>query len=229
MNKELISKRNPKSPIAEMFKTLRTNMQFMNSQEELKTILITSTTIGEGKTWVAANLAVTFAQAGKKVILIDADMRRGRLASLFGTERAPGLSNFLSRISDRGIDKETLEYIKATEIENLFLIPTGNIPPNPSELLGRNTIIKLLNELKEVFDIIILDGTPSLLVTDAVVLSRIVDTSIIVAAHKITKKEDLNKVKKAIENVGGKVAGVVLNKTKVKAKEYKTSYYSKTF
>lgn len=227
MRKELIAQKNPKSPIAEMFRTLRTNIQFMNSQKDLKSILVTSTMPGEGKSWVSSNLAVTFAQAGKKVILIDADLRKGRLASIFQINSKPGLSNFLSGIDEKGMNEniDILTYVKPTEVENLYLIPTGNIPPKPSELLGTEATVKMIERLKEVFDIVILDGTPSLLVTDALILSRIADTTILVAAHKSTKKEDLQKVKKSIENVGGKIAGVVLNKIPIKAKEYTSSYY----
>lgn len=227
MKKELIVQRNPKSPIAEMFRTLRTNIQFMNSKKQLKTILVTSTMPGEGKSWVSANLAITFAQSGKRVCIIDADMRKGRMANLFQTELTPGLSNYLSGIDNKGKDDELdiIKHIKATEIDNLFLVPAGNVPPNPAELLGTETTVNMLDKLKEIFDVIILDGTPAMLVTDALILSRIADTTILVASHKSTKKDDLEKIKKAIENVGGKIAGVVLNRKPVKAKEYSTSYY----
>lgn len=227
MKKELIVQKNPKSPIAEMFRTLRTNIQFMNSKKTLKTILVTSTMPGEGKSWVSANLAITFAQSGKRVCLIDADMRKGRLANLFQTDSVPGLSNYLSGIDNKGVLESTdvLRYIRQTEIEGLFLLPKGIVPPNPSELLGTETTALMLENLKEIFDIIILDGTPALLVTDALIISRIVDSTILVASYKSTKKDDLEKIKKSIENVGGKIAGVVLNKKPVKSKEYGTSYY----
>jgi len=227
MKKELIVQRNPKSPIAEMFRTLRTNIQFMNSKKELKTILVTSTMPGEGKSWVSSNLAVTFAQSGKRVCIVDADMRKGRMAALFQTDVTPGLSNYLSGFDTNGIadNEDIIKYIKPTEVENLFLIPAGNVPPNPAELLGTETTVKMIDKLKEVFDVIILDGTPGMLVTDALILSRIADTTILVASHKSTKKDDLEKVKKSIENVGGKIAGVVLNKMPVKAKEYNSAYY----
>lgn len=227
MKKELIVQRNPKSPISEMFRTLRTNIQFMNSKKELKTILVTSTMPGEGKSWVSSNLAITFAQTGKRVCLIDADMRKGRLAELFQTDKVPGLSNYLSGIDNKGVleSPDILKYMKQTEIDGLYLLPSGNVPPNPSELLGTETTVLMLENLKEIFDIIILDGTPGMLVTDALILSRISDTTILVASHKTTKKEDLEKVKRSIENVGGKIAGVVLNRKPVKAKEYSTSYY----
>ena len=227
MKKELVVQRNPKSPIAEMFRTLRTNIQFMNSKKELKTILVTSTMPGEGKSWVSSNLAITFAQSGKRVCLIDADMRKGRLAALFQVDVTPGLSNYLSGIDNKGMtdNADILKYVKPTEVENLFLIPAGNVPPNPAELLQTEATPNMIDRLKEIFDIIILDGTPAMLVTDALILSRIVDTTFIVASHKSTKKDDLQKIKRSIENVGGKIAGVVLNRKPVKAKEYSTSYY----
>lgn len=227
MKKEIIAHKDPKSPIAEIFRTLRTNIQFMNSQKSLKTLLVTSTMPVEGKTWVASNLAVTFAQAGKKVALIDADMRKGRLHKLFQVSVLPGLSNYLSGIDESGKVEENniFKYIKKTEVENLYVIPAGNVPPNPSELLASETTINMLDKLKEIFDIIILDGTPCLLVTDAIILSRIVDSTIIVTAHKLTKKDNLQRVKKSIENVGGKIAGVVVNKVPVNIQSYKSSYY----
>lgn len=226
MKKELIVQRSPKSPIAEVFRTLRTNIQFMNSKKTLKTLLFTSTMPEEGKSWISSNLAITFAQAGKKVILIDADMRKGRLHNMFQTDKVPGLSNYLSGIDSLGnTHNDIIKYVRGTEIDNLFLIPAGNIPPNPSELLASELTVEMLERLKDVFDIVILDGTPSLLVTDAIILSRLVDTTIIVTSHKFTKKDNLQKVKKAIENVGGNIAGVVINKIPVNVSKYESTYY----
>ena len=108
MKKELIAHQEPKSPISEIFRTLRTNIQFMNTKNKLKTILVTSTLPGEGKSWVTSNLAVTFAQAGKKVVLIDADMRKGRQYTIFGVSPIPGLSNYLSGI---GVKNESFNII----------------------------------------------------------------------------------------------------------------------
>ena len=231
MKRELIAQRTPKSPIAEVFRTLRTNIQFMNSKKSMKTLLVTSTMPGEGKSWVAANLAITFAQAGKKVLIIDADMRKGRQHVMFNVENKIGLSNFLSGIDELGRNEnlDILKYVRATEIQNLFLIPAGNVPPNPSELLASETTINMIEKLKEVFDFIIFDGTPSLLVTDALIVARLVDSTVIVTAHNSTKKENLEKVKKDIENVGGNIVGVILNKIPINAKKYmETYYYSST-
>ena len=228
MRKELIAQRDPKSPVSETFRTLRTNIQFMNTNNQLKTLLITSTLSGEGKSWVASNLAVTFAHAGKKVILIDADMRKGRQYTIFEVSPRPGLSNYLSGIdsnSEENSMDEIIDYIQETEVKNLYVISAGNIPPNPSELLINPKMVNLLDKLKQVSDIVIIDGTPSKLVTDSVILSRIVDSTLIVSAHNQTRKDDLERVIKDVRNVGGNVAGVVYNKIPVSSKKYNQTYY----
>lgn len=228
MRKELIAQRDPKSPVSETFRTLRTNIQFMNTNNKLKTLLITSTSPGEGKSWVASNLAVTFAHAGKKVILIDADMRKGRQYTIFEVSPRPGLSNYLSGIdsnSEENSMDEIIDYIQETEVKNLYVISAGNIPPTPSELLITPKMVNLLDKLKQVSDIVIIDGTPCELVTDSVILSRLVDSTVIVTAHKQTKKDALQKIVTNIQNVGGKIAGIVLNKIPVSAKRYEQSYY----
>lgn len=227
MRKELVTQQDPKSPISEVFRTLRTNIQFMNTKGKLKSILITSTLPGEGKSWTASNLAVTFAQAGKKVVLIDADMRKGRIYSIFGVSPRPGLSNYLSGVDwDEGeASNDLADYIQETDIENLYVIAAGNVPPNPSELLISDQMTDLMEKLKKLFDIIIFDGTPSQLVTDSLILTRLVDSTVIVTASEETKKEDLRRVIKNIKNVGGKIAGVVLNKVPIDPKKYEESYY----
>ena len=228
MKKELIAYKDPKSPVSEMFRTLRTNLQFMNTDDELKTILITSTLPGEGKSWIASNLAVTFAQTGKSVILIDGDMRKGRQYTIFDVLPRPGLSNYLSGVINDHKNRKTdgiEEFIQETDIENLSVISAGNVPPNPSELLVSHKMTKLINELNDMYDIIIFDGTPSLLVTDAIILSRLVDMTLLITAHKETKVDNIDKVKRTIENVGGKVAGVVVNKIPTSSKKYQDTYY----
>ena len=228
MKKELIAELDPKSPISEVFRTLRTNIQFMNTKGKLKTILVTSTFPGEGKSWVASNLAVTFAQAGKKVVLIDADMRKGRQYNIFGISPIPGLSNYLSGVDIDDEERDVTDiadYVQDTEVDNLFVMPAGNIPPNPSELLISPQMVDLLEQLKELCDIVIIDGTPNELVTDSLIITRLVDSTIIVTACKQTKKDNLRRAIQNIQNVGGKIAGVVVNKVPIAAKKYEQSYY----
>ena len=228
MKKEVIAHKNPKSPISEIFRTLRTNIQFMDTNKKMKTLLVTSTFPGEGKSWVTSNLAVTFAQAGKRVVLIDADMRKGRQYSIFEVSPTPGLSNYLSQteIDENGHSSEDIRnYIQETEVSNLFVVSAGNVPPNPSELLVSAQMVTLINELRNIYDLVIIDGTPCELVTDSVILSRLVDSTIVVTAHKKTKKDALDRVIKNIQNVGGTIAGVVLNKMPITSKRYGESYY----
>ena len=228
MKKEIITKIDPKSPASEAFRSLRTNIQYINKSEKSQTLLITSTTQGEGKSWIAANLAVTFAQAGKNVIVIDADMRRPRQNSIFEVDMFPGLSNYLSGINSSGVAKDIKikDCVRETEIENLYLLPAGNIPPNPSELLVGDRLLKLINELKKIFDVIVFDGAPCLLVTDATIISRYVDFTILVSSQGKTKIDELKLAKKRIEHVGGKIGGVILNRVKVTNKKYSYGYYS---
>lgn len=224
--KELIAQKDPKSPVSEVFRTLRTNIQFMSTNKKLRTLLVTSTFPSEGKSWVASNLAVTFAQAGNKVILIDADMRKGRQYTIFGASPRPGLSNYLSGIDEKnGKEPEIVEYLQKTDVDNLLLMAAGNIPPNPSELLVSPQMNKLLEDLKEACDIIVIDGTPCELVTDSIILSRIVDSTVVVTAHKETKKDNLSKIIRNIQNVGGHLAGVVINKMPISIKKYNENYY----
>ena len=228
MKKELVAYRNPKSPIAETFRTLRTNIQFMNAVSDKKVMLVTSTIPGEGKSYVSANLAAAFAQLDKKVLIIDTDMRKGRQYSLFNLRPRPGLSNFLSGVVDNDFigEKDNIEnYIQETEVENLYLISAGSVPPNPSELLVSKKMKNIIELLIKKFDIIIFDAPPCLIVADALILARLVDFNILVTAQNVTKIEDLNKAKTAIENVGGKLAGVVLNKVQVTTKKYESAYY----
>lgn len=225
MFKELIVKEEPKSPISEIFRTLRTNIQFMNTKNKLKSLLVTSTIAGEGKSWISANLAATFAQAGKKVIILDADMRKGRQYRIFDVSPRPGLSNYLSGVTENDKEVDLADYIQETEIENLFVIPAGNVPPNPSELLVSESMIHLLESLKNICDIVIIDGPPTQLVTDSLILARIADSTVIVAEGNKTKKESLRRIVDNIQKVGGKIAGVVLNKVKLSAKNYEQSYY----
>ena len=229
-DKELIVDKDPKSPISEVFRTLRANIQFMNTKQKSKVVLVTSTVEGEGKSWIAANLAVTFAQAGKLTLVIDADMRKGRQSDIFNIESKPGISNYLSGIVENKEKNEKKindieNYIKETKIKNLYVIPSGDIPPNPSELLLSHKMKEVIKKLKEQCDVIIIDGTQCDLIADSLVLARLADTTIITTAYKQTKKENLRKVIEKIINVGGKNIGFVLNKVHISEKKYEESYY----
>lgn len=227
-NNGLITCVDPKSPISEIFKTLRTNINFMDVKKQSKVFLITSTFAGEGKSWISSNLAVSFTQTGQRVLLIDADMRKGRQYKIFKVSPKPGLSNFLSEANffeSENISTRLINYIQKTKLDNLFIMTAGNIPPNPSELLNSSEMGNLINIAKNNFDVVIVDGTPMQLVADSLILARLVDATIIVTACKETKKEDLGKTINNIKNIGGNILGVVLNKVPISAKKYEQRYY----
>ncbi len=222
---ELIVNAEPKSPIAECFKTFRTNIMFSIQNKKLNTILVTSGSMGEGKSFVSSNLAVSFAKSGKKVILVDTDMRKGRVHKIFNLMNNAGLSNVLSNIGINGSTVNINNYIQKSGVPNLHIMTSGDVPPNPSELLSSINMRRFLEALNTQYDIVICDGTPCTLVTDSVILSKIVDTTVIVTAAKISKLDTLNKIKKSITIVGGNIGGVVINKMPISAKSYQNKYY----
>jgi len=225
---ELITVNDGKSIISEAFKTLRTNIQFSNVDlKGAQTLLITSCLPSEGKSYVSANLAISFAQVGKKVILVDSDMRRGRQSKIFNLPKTNGLSNYISNIDSNGmeINWSLGEYIKKTNVKNLDLITAGSVPPNPAELLASPKLAELIELLKNYYDIVIFDGAPILPITDSLLLGRVLEKVMLVAVHNKTKKDNLLKAKTSIEDVGGKVIGIALNKVSISTGNYGDRYY----
>ena len=225
--RELLSFDDSKSPITECFRTLRTNLVFARNNKNLKNILVLSSFSSEGKSYVTANLAMSFAKTNKKVIIIDADMRKGRQHAIFDVKNSRGLSNCLANISE--FDSTTInqiaKYVRNTEYPNVHLITSGTRPANPLELISSDKMIELISLLNKIYDYVIIDGTPSNIVSDSVALSKYVDATVLVAEYKKTKIEAINKVKKAIENVGGAITGVIINKCPVTEKAYTEKYY----
>ena len=225
--KELLSFENSKSPITECFRTLRTNLVFARNNKNLKNILIISSISSEGKSYVTANLAMSFAKTNKKVIIIDADMRRGRQHTIFDVKNSKGLSNCLANISefDSASINQIARYVKSTSYPNIHLITSGTRPANPLELISSDKMIELISILDKVYDYVIIDGTPTNIVSDSIALSKYVDATVLVAEYKKTKIEAINKVKKAVENVGGNITGIILNKCPVTERAYTEKYY----
>lgn len=218
---EIISQKNPKSIIAESIKILRTNLQFSNVDGTLKTITVTSSVPGEGKSFTSSNLAVAFAQLNMKVLIIDCDMRRGLQHKQFMVSNANGLSDLLIDNSP-----EYARYIKPTSVENLFIVTAGTVPPNPSELLSSKSFEKFVEVAKEVYDIVIFDLPPVTVVPDAAIVASKTDKTVIVSRIKVTPMEELEKTKKMLENVGANIAGVVVNGVKTSSKKYYGKYYN---
>ena len=228
VSSEIIAYSDPKSIISESFRTLRTNVQFSNANaKDAKTFLISSCFQSEGKSYVSANLAITFAQVGKKVILVDADMRKGRQAKIFNLVPNKGLSNYISNLDENGIElnEDLGKFINETDIPNLSVITSGTIPPNPSELLSSPKLEVMIEELKKYYDIIIFDGAPIVPITDSLILARLLGSTIIVTLYNKTKKDDLKKVKNGIEAVGGKILGTCINCVPINSSKRNSKYY----
>ena len=184
------------------------------SSDDSKVILITSSHVGEGKSSISSNLATVFAMQNKRTVLVDADMRRGVQYKNFGISNKSGLSTYLANIADEK------DLIKKTDIKDLFVITSGPVPPNPAELLSTEKMGILINMLKELFEVIIIDGAPVLPVTDSVILSGLVDRVILVTSYGETHKEELKSAYAIVKNTGAKIAGVVLNKVDSKSNRY---------
>ncbi|MBM7657762.1 capsular exopolysaccharide synthesis family protein [Sporolactobacillus spathodeae] len=213
--RHLISHHNPKSTAAEQFRTIRTNIDFSEVNGELKKIMITSSSPGEGKSTVAANLAVVNAQQGKKVLLIDGDLRKPTIQYTFRLPNVNGLTTVLTK----KIDLESA--IQETAVKNLYVLPSGPIPPNPAELLSSPMMEALLKYALAAFDLVIFDTPPVLAVTDAQILSHLCDGSVLVVRSGLTEKELAIRAKDLLMKVQSRILGVVLNgKQAVKADGY---------
>lgn len=216
---ELLAQKYPKSVVSESIKTLRTNLQFSSVDEDIKTILITSSIPGEGKSFISANLAISFAQTDKRVLIVDCDMRKGRQHRIFKLSNSKGLSNLL-------IDDMTnlKDYINKTSVPGVHVITRGTVPPNPSELLNSKKNADLLRVLKAKYDVIIYDGVPCNGLPDSIIMSKLVDKVLIVSSDSMTPKSVLESTKKQLESVNAPVAGDVLNNVNRKNSTYGKYY-----
>ncbi len=212
---EIVVEQYPKSIVTESIKGLRTNLQFSSVDNGFKTILITSANASEGKSFVASNLAASFAQANKKVLLVDCDLRKGRLHKIFNIANLNGYSNLLTDEIEN-----YKKYIKKTHIKNLSVIPRGVLPPNPSELLSSNKNRDLIFALKTKYDIIIFDGAPCNGVTDSAIMATLTDETLIVVRDGITKKATLDNANDNLKKVNAHITGIVLNGVNRKSARY---------
>ncbi len=213
-----------KTSFSEEIKKIRTNLKFSSITDDLKVICVTSSLPGEGKSRISANLAASFSQNGDKVLLIDCDLRKGHQKQLFNIPENEelGLSKLLI---NKDWENDYNKYIKPAKIQNLFVIPTGVYPPNPSELLSNLRFAKLIKKLRNDFEIIILDCPPIEGLSDALIVSSLADKTIIVAKYKSTPMKLLEKSKKALDAVGAKIAGIVLNHVENEPNTYYYGYY----
>lgn len=201
----LITHIDPKSPVSEAYRTLRTNLQFSKVEKSLRSILVTSAGPKEGKSTTAANLAITMAQVGNKVALIDADLRRPIIHSAFGMDRDEGLTNYLAG---------SLEYeqmLHDSFLDNLKVVTSGVLPPNPAELLATEKMENLLKKLQEDFDIVIIDSPPIIAVTDATILSTKVDGTLLIVYAGQTERDAIKRAITMLNSVSSRILGIVLN------------------
>ena len=210
---QIISIVNPKSAEAEAYRTLRTNLQFSSVDEELKTILVTSANASEGKTTTVCNLAVSFAQIGKKVLIIEGDLRRPRLHKYLTLSNQTGISNVLAQ-------QVIAESVIQTTVLDIEVLTCGPIPPNPAELLNSQRMKQLIEDLKMHFDIILVDEPPVGVVTDAAILSTLVDGTLMVVASHQTDSDLARRAMKLLQNVEARILGTVLTKVPADSKGY---------
>ncbi|MFC7393001.1 CpsD/CapB family tyrosine-protein kinase [Scopulibacillus cellulosilyticus] len=212
--RSLITYRNPKSPISEQFRTIRTNIEFSSVDKEMRTVMVTSSSPGEGKSTTVANLAVTIAQQGKKVLLVDTDLRKPTVHYTFRQANTQGLTSLLTK-------QTTFESIvKKTEVENLYVLPSGPIPPNPAELLASTAMKSFIKHALTMYDMIVFDTPPVLAVTDAQVMTNLCDGTVLVIQSGETEKEAALKAKELLLQAKGTIVGTVLNRKPQKKSNY---------
>lgn len=219
----LISSLGPFSSAAESYRQIRTNVQFMAVDQPAKSVLITSSSPEEGKSMTAANMGIIMAQAGLRTTVIDADLRRPVMHKIFKVPNLGGLTDLLS-----SHELEVEEQLKDTGVENLKIITSGPLPPNPSEILGSQKMMELLQQLEKMSDVIILDTPPVLPVTDAIVLSKRVDGVIVVTKAKYTRRDSLKQALERLNQIGANILGGILNGTSDKLSENLSYHYSYT-
>lgn len=219
--KPLLTQAAPQSPRAESYRQLRTNLQFANVSAHAKTVLVTSSIPGEGKSTTATNLAIALAQSGQTVCLVDADLRRPMVGEYLGLDGSVGLTTALLGETD------VLDVLQSWGEDNLFVLASGMIPPNPSELLGSQEMVRLIERLEHSFDSVVIDAPPLIPVTDAAVLAQHVGGVIMVAGAHTVRRHEIDRSLNALELVGAVVLGLVLNRVPTKgADSYSYSYVS---
>jgi non-specific protein-tyrosine kinase len=203
MSMNLITLTDPRSPVSEAYRTLRTNLSFYSLDNPIRSLVVTSPASGEGKSLTAANLAVTMAQSGRRTILVDCDLRRPTLHSLFELQSEPGLTNMV-------LEEGSTAPLQQTSVENLWLLSSGPKPPNPADLLGTRKIDQVIESLLGMAEMLLFDAPPVLAVTDAAVLGGKVDGVLLVIHAGKTRREHAERAKELLEKAKVRVVGTAL-------------------
>ncbi len=199
----LITLTDPRSPVSEAYRTLRTNLSFSSLDEPIRTLVVTSPAPDEGKSTTVANLAVTMAQGGRKTILVDCDLRRPALHTLFDCQSEPGLTNLL-------LEEDGQPALQQTQVGGLQLLASGPLPPNPADLLGSQKIDKVIASLAQTAEVILFDAPPVIAVTDAAVLGAKVDGVLLVISAGKTRREHAERAKEMLERANVRIVGAAL-------------------
>lgn len=210
----LVAAREPRSVAAEAYRTLRTNIQFSSLDRDLHTLLVTSPSLGDGKSTVLANLAITMAEAGRRVIAVDCDLRRPGLHDLFGVRESPGLTSTI-------LEGDGDPPLQATAVPNLCVLSCGPLPPNPAELMASERMGGLIARLAAEADVVLIDSPPLGAVSDAAALAARVDGVLLVVSSGQTRRDAAQHAKEQVERVGGRLLGVVLNNVKAERNPYR--------
>ena len=218
--RRLITYEDPKSPISESYRSLRTNVAYAAADKKIKSLLISSSQPGEGKSTTTANLAIAFAQLRKKTLLIDADLRKPVQHNVFDHPRGPGLSEYLI-----GEVKEIESVIHETKVKGLFILTAGGLPPNPSELLGSDRMSQLINNLEQKWDMILLDSPPLIAVTDASMISAEIDALALVVKVGSTERSAVDRALDTMRNVKAPLIGAIMNSASHESLGGKYAYY----
>ncbi|SHK56867.1 CpsD/CapB family tyrosine-protein kinase [Tepidibacter formicigenes] len=221
-SRKLIVRDNPKSPISEAYRNIRTNIQFANIDKNLKTIMLTSATQGEGKTTTISNIAVTLADLGKKVIVIDCDLRKPKVHKIFKISNTNGITDILLE------NTSYKEYVNKDIIENLHVLTAGQTPPNPAEMLSSNKMKDLIETIKKDYDYVLIDTPPVAVVTDAAIISTFTDGVVLVCASGQVEIDLVKRSKENLKKVNANILGVILNKLPLdisKSYYYYSNYY----
>jgi len=205
-DRSLIVSANPMSPISEVYRLLRTKIHYLSKDHESSVVMVTSSQAGEGKTTTICNLAITYALEGKRVLLIDADLRKPSLHRIFSLSNDNGLSTLLTGNANME------DAIQETMVACLSLLPSGPVPANPSELIASATLQELLESVKQEYDMILVDTPPVLTATDPVITSTLCDGVVMVVAVGRVKKDHLKKAKEQLDHVNARMLGIVLNR-----------------
>ena len=214
----IITLRDPRSPVAEAYRALRTNIQFSSLDANLRTLLVTSTGAGEGKSTTLANLAVVMAEGGGRVLAVDCDLRRASLHTLFGLDNARGLTNLFLTEGAGPLP------VQDTAVPTLQVLTSGPLPPNPSQLLGSHAMGRVLDVLREAADVVLFDAPPLLAVTDATLLATRMDGVLLVVDAGATRRDLARRARAQLEKVNARLLGVVLNTVSFDPEVY--SYYA---